>query len=70
MVCSASGGPGHFCAARVPAPPQPPPGGDIGSFERVYLEKPFADVVFALPVGAVSGPVETGAGLHLIKRTG
>ena len=42
-------------------------GGEMDPFERGEQAKPFEDAAFALAPGAVSGVVETAAGLHLIK---
>lgn len=42
-------------------------GGDLGWVERGSLEPQLAEAVFALEAGALSAPVETPAGFHLVK---
>ena len=42
--------------------------GDLGSFGRGAMQKPFEDASFALAVGEMSGPISTDSGYHLIYR--
>ena len=45
-------------------------GGDLGDFGPGMMVKPFEDATQATPIGAISQPVQTQFGYHLIHRTG
>jgi peptidyl-prolyl cis-trans isomerase D len=42
-------------------------GGDLGSFPRGVMVKPFEDAVFSMQVNEIRGPVETEYGYHIIR---
>lgn len=42
-------------------------GGDLGTFTRKSMVKPFADKAFSMKAGEISDPVRTRFGWHLIK---
>lgn len=43
--------------------------GDLGTFGRGQMQKPFEDAAFGLKVGKMSKIIDTDSGLHLILRT-
>ncbi|HET9250492.1 MAG TPA: peptidyl-prolyl cis-trans isomerase [Candidatus Eisenbacteria bacterium] len=42
-------------------------GGDLGEMTRAAVVKEFADAAFSLPIGAISEPVETRFGVHILR---
>jgi len=45
-------------------------GGDLGSFGRGLMVKPFDEAVFSMKPGDIAGPVETQYGFHIIRLDG
>jgi peptidyl-prolyl cis-trans isomerase D len=61
---------GELAKANSQDPGSAPQGGDLGTFARGSMMKPFEDAVFAAKVGDIVGPVQTDFGFHVIKVTG
>ncbi len=45
-------------------------GGDLGAFTRDMMVKPFADAVWSMKIGDISGLVESQFGFHIIRLDG
>jgi peptidyl-prolyl cis-trans isomerase D len=61
---------GELAKANSQDPGSAPQGGDLGSFARGAMVKPFEDAVFAAKQGDIVGPVESDFGYHIIKVNG
>ena len=69
-LCKAPGADFAALAKEHSTGPSGPNGGDLGFFPRNgAMVEPFAAAAFELPVGGVSGIVETQFGFHIIKVT-
>jgi peptidyl-prolyl cis-trans isomerase D len=60
----------ELAKANSQDPGSAPQGGDLGTFARGSMVKPFEEAVFAAQVGDIVGPVQTDFGFHVIKVTG
>ena len=60
---------GEIAKAESQDPGSAGNGGDLGSFSRGMMVKPFEDAVFALKEGEISEPIRTDFGLHIIQLT-
>ena len=54
-------------AAEYSEGPTKTKGGDLGTFRRQDMVKPFSDKAFAMQAGEISEPVRTDFGWHIIK---
>lgn len=54
-------------ARRYSRGPGAAEGGDLGFFRRGEIVQPIEDVAFRLPAGALSDPIRSPAGFHLLK---
>ena len=54
-------------AAEYSEGPSKTKGGDLGTFRRQDMVKPFSDKAFAMQAGEISEPVRTEFGWHIIK---
>ena len=64
-----NGTPFESAAQKASLCPSKQNGGDLGLFQTGQMVKPFEDAVVSAEIGAVSQPVQTQFGYHLIMRT-
>ena len=64
-----NGTPFESAAMDVSLCPSRQNGGDLGLFQSGQMVKPFEDAVVGAEIGAVTQPVQTQFGWHLIMRT-
>ena len=62
------GEPFEDVARELSEDPTAEKGGSLGAFRRGAMQADFERVAFALPVGGLSGVVETPFGFHIIRR--
>lgn len=60
----------ELAAAHSDCPSGRQAGGSLGWFGRGAMVPAFDEAVFAMEVGALSAPIESSFGFHLIKKTG
>ncbi|MEW5966034.1 MAG: SurA N-terminal domain-containing protein [Pseudomonadota bacterium] len=61
---------GELARAESQDPGSAAQGGNLGSFGRGMMVKPFEDAVFGMKPGEIRGPVESDFGFHIIRLDG